>query len=118
MIRSSFSAFSARWIPSNVATSPCWFWTPRPELPSRTKRLRTKSLKRAEPASWSSTNGIWWRTEIEKRNKKQRTEGQAKIISTLGEFGQWVQDKLFFLDYAPVIFTSAKSGFHLDRLLV
>src|SRR5262249_34918174 len=24
---------------------------------------------------------------------------------------------LFFLDYAPVIFTSAKSGFHLDRLL-
>src|ERR1039458_6395100 len=55
--------------------------------------------------------------EIEKRNKKQRTEGQAKIISTLGEFGQWVQDKLFFLDYAPVIFTSAKSGFHLDRLL-
>jgi len=55
--------------------------------------------------------------EIEKRIKKQRTEGQAKIISTLGEFGQWVQDKLFFLDYAPVIFTSAKSGFHLDRLL-
>ncbi|NJM55951.1 MAG: hypothetical protein HC841_08735, partial [Verrucomicrobiae bacterium] len=27
------------------------------------------------------------------------------------------QEKLFFLDYAPVIFTSAKSGFHLDRLL-
>ena len=24
---------------------------------------------------------------------------------------------MFFLDYAPVIFTSAKSGFHLDRLL-
>jgi len=55
--------------------------------------------------------------EIEKRNKKQRTEGQAKIISTLGEFGQWVQDKLFFLDYAPVIFTSATSGFNLERLL-
>jgi GTP-binding protein len=54
---------------------------------------------------------------IEKRNQKIRSEGQAKIISTLGEFGQWVQDKLFFLDYAPVIFTSAKSGFHLDRLL-
>lgn len=35
----------------------------------------------------------------------------------LGEFGAWVQEKLFFLDYAPVIFTSAKSGFHLDRLL-
>ena len=28
-----------------------------------------------------------------------------------------MQEKLFFLDYAPVIFTSAKSGFHLDRLL-
>ena len=35
----------------------------------------------------------------------------------LAEFGQWVQEHLFFLDYAPVIFTSAKSGFHLDRLL-
>jgi GTP-binding protein len=28
-----------------------------------------------------------------------------------------VQEHLFFLDYAPVIFTSAKSGFNLDRLL-
>jgi GTP-binding protein len=35
----------------------------------------------------------------------------------LSEFGAWVQDKLFFLDYAPVIFTSATTGFHLDRLL-
>ena len=34
--------------------------------------------------------------EIEKRNKKQRTEGQAKIISTLGEFGQWVQEQVVF----------------------
>jgi GTP-binding protein len=55
--------------------------------------------------------------EIAHRNKKERREGQAKIISTLGEFGAWVQEKLFFLDYAPVIFASAKSGFHLDRLL-
>jgi GTP-binding protein len=55
--------------------------------------------------------------EIVKRKEKKRTEGQAKELTTLGEFGQWVQDKLFFLDYAPVIFTSAKSGFHLDRLL-
>jgi GTP-binding protein len=55
--------------------------------------------------------------EIEKRRKKVRTEGQAKDLTTLGEFGAWVQDKLFFLDYAPVIFTSAKSGFHMDRLL-
>jgi GTP-binding protein len=55
--------------------------------------------------------------EIAKRNAKKRTEGQAKEMTTLAEFGRWVQEKLFFLDYAPVIFTSAKSGFHLDRLL-
>jgi GTP-binding protein len=55
--------------------------------------------------------------EIVKRQEKKRTEGQAKELTTLGEFGQWVQDKLFFLDYAPVIFTSAKIGFNLDRLL-
>ncbi len=55
--------------------------------------------------------------EIQKRVEKKRTVGQAKPLTTLGEFGQWVQEKLFFLDYAPVIFTSAKTGFHLDRLL-
>ena len=55
--------------------------------------------------------------EIQKRAEKKRTVGQVKNLTTLGEFGQWVQDKLFFLDYAPVIFTSAKTGFHLDRLL-
>ena len=38
-------------------------------------------------------------------------------MTTLSEFGGWVQEHLFFLDYAPVIFTSAKSGFNLDRLL-
>jgi GTP-binding protein len=37
--------------------------------------------------------------------------------STLAEFAGWVQEKLFFLDYAPVIFTSATEGFNLDRLL-
>ena len=55
--------------------------------------------------------------EIERREKKERREGQGKDLSTLAEFGSWVQEKLFFLDYAPVIFTSAKSGFHLERLL-
>jgi GTPase len=53
--------------------------------------------------------------EIERRNKKDRDHG--KVLTTLVEFGEWVQELLFFLDYAPVIFTSAKSGFHLDRLL-
>jgi GTPase len=55
--------------------------------------------------------------EITRRNKKVRREGQEREMSTLAEFGGWVQKKLFFLDYAPVIFTSAKSGFNLDRFL-
>jgi GTP-binding protein len=54
--------------------------------------------------------------EINSRDKKENRSA-PKIMTTLGEFGEWVQKKLFFLDYAPVIFTSAKSGFHLDRLL-
>jgi GTP-binding protein len=54
--------------------------------------------------------------EIISREKKENRSAPKKM-TTLGEFGEWVQEKLFFLDYAPVIFTSAKSGFHLDRLL-
>ena len=54
--------------------------------------------------------------EILSRVKKENRSA-PKIMTTLGEFGEWVQKKLFFLDYAPVIFTSAKSGFHLERLL-
>ena len=52
---------------------------------------------------------------VSRENKDNRSA--PKVMTTLGEFGEWVQGKLFFLDYAPVIFTSAKSGFHLDRLL-
>lgn len=56
--------------------------------------------------------------EIRRRSARERKSRDAeKRMTTLGEFGSWVQEKLFFLDYAPVIFTSAKSGFHLDRLL-
>jgi GTP-binding protein len=53
--------------------------------------------------------------EIERRRNKDRDA--PRRMTMLGEFGQWVQDQLFFLDYAPVIFTSATSGFNLDRLL-
>jgi GTP-binding protein len=53
----------------------------------------------------------------QKKQEKKHREGQAKPLSTLSEFGDWVREQLFFLDYAPVIFTSALSGFHLDRLL-
>jgi GTP-binding protein len=55
--------------------------------------------------------------EIARRKRKERREGNESPLTMLGEFGEWVQEKLFFLDYAPVIFTSAKSGFQLERLL-
>ncbi len=54
--------------------------------------------------------------EIARRSRKDKHNDPDRM-STLSEFGGWVQEKLFFLDYAPVIFTSAKSGFNLDRLL-
>jgi GTP-binding protein len=43
--------------------------------------------------------------------------GSPRTRTSLAQFAEWVQENLFFLDYAPVIFTSAKSGFQLDRLL-
>ncbi len=50
----------------------------------------------------------------DKKPRRSRDQGPPR---NLAEFGQWVQSQLFFLDYAPVIFTSAKEGFNLDRLL-
>jgi GTP-binding protein len=55
--------------------------------------------------------------ELVRRQDNARPRERPKRMSTLAEFGQWVQENLFFLDFAPVIFTSAKAGFHLDRLL-
>jgi len=57
--------------------------------------------------------------EVDRRNDKERSRDSRRVkrLTTLGEFGEWVQERLFFLDYAPVIFTSAESGFNLDRLL-
>jgi GTP-binding protein len=53
-----------------------------------------------------------------RQSRARRKDGSpGERLTTLSQFGQWVQEKLFFLDYAPVIFTSAQSGFHLDRLL-
>ncbi len=58
------------------------------------------------------------RAAVRTRLKKQaRRRQQPESLTTLGAFGQWVQDRLFFLDYAPVIFTSAKELFNLPRLL-
>ncbi len=54
--------------------------------------------------------------EIERRQEKEVQRG-PKLMTTLAEFGGWVQEHLFFLDYAPVIFTSAHSSFNMERLL-
>jgi GTP-binding protein len=54
--------------------------------------------------------------ESARRRRASAARG-PQPLTTLAEFGAWVQEHLFFLDYAPVIFTSAASGFHLDRLL-
>ncbi|HEY1172215.1 MAG TPA: ribosome biogenesis GTPase Der [Verrucomicrobiae bacterium] len=55
--------------------------------------------------------------QAKKRSKEENYDRGGRLMTTFGEFSEWVQSQLFFLDYAPVIFTSAKSGFHLDRLL-
>jgi GTP-binding protein len=60
--------------------------------------------------------------EAREQTRRRRTgarpdRGQTKQAATLAEFGRWVQERLFFLGHAPVIFSSAASGFHLDRLL-
>lgn len=52
-----------------------------------------------------------------RQTKVAREYDRPKKRTTLVEFGEWVQKTMFFLDYAPVIFTSAVSGFHLERLL-
>jgi GTP-binding protein len=55
--------------------------------------------------------------EMREREAGNRKDHGKERPTALAEFAEWVQEKLFFLDYAPVIFTSALSGFHLDRLL-
>jgi GTP-binding protein len=57
------------------------------------------------------------RRELRAASKETRREGQDKPLASLAEFADWVRERLFFLDYAPVIFTSATTGFHLERLL-
>ena len=57
------------------------------------------------------------RAEELTRLKAKRRRENGRLLTTLAEFGQWVQEHLFFLDYAPVIFTSAPNSFNLERLL-
>lgn len=50
------------------------------------------------------------------RTPRPRSRSKAPPHS-LEAFARWVQERLFFLDYAPVVFTSAHTGSNLDRLL-
>jgi GTP-binding protein len=68
---------------------------------------------------WDLMNSAVREARVEEIHRRERKESQQgpKLMTTLSEFGGWVQERLFFLDYAPVIFTSAHSGFNLERLL-
>jgi len=56
-------------------------------------------------------------TRRDHRAKSRQGKKGNRPLMTLAEFGKWVQRELFFLDYAPVIFTSATENFHLERFL-
>ncbi|MCX8157069.1 MAG: ribosome biogenesis GTPase Der [Verrucomicrobiae bacterium] len=58
-----------------------------------------------------------WDLYQERIKEAQRQHRPGQPGARLDEFAAWVQERMFFLDYAPVIFTSALSGFHLERLL-
>jgi GTP-binding protein len=66
---------------------------------------------------WDLVDNEVLQARKEEITRREKSERGPKTMTTLAEFAGWVQEHLFFLDYAPVIFTSAKSGFHLDRLL-
>lgn len=52
---------------------------------------------------------------VEKKVKEKKKE--KELFNPMDEFQKWVQKQLFFLSYAPVIFTSAKTGINLNRLI-
>jgi GTP-binding protein len=56
------------------------------------------------------------RRELGRQDPRAR-EGTAPLPTRMSEFVAWVKERLFFLDYAPVVFTSATEGMHLERLL-
>jgi len=66
---------------------------------------------------WDLAEGKVKETRRDHRAKTRQGKKGNRPMITLAEFGQWVQSELFFLDYAPVIFTSATENFHLDRFL-
>jgi GTP-binding protein len=58
---------------------------------------------------------------VEKAYKEKLQNSKKKTgelpPDPIREFQKWIHEKMFFLSYAPVLFTSAKSGLNLDRLL-
>lgn len=58
---------------------------------------------------------------VEKAYKEKLQKSKKKTSETppdpIMEFQKWIHEKMFFLSYAPVLFTSAKSGLNLERLL-
>ncbi len=57
------------------------------------------------------------KAQLDEANRKLHSKQKSDQLTTLAEFGAWVQEKLFFLDYAPVLFTSAQTGLNLEKLL-
>ncbi|MBI2948036.1 MAG: ribosome biogenesis GTPase Der [Verrucomicrobia bacterium] len=57
------------------------------------------------------------REAARKQRASTRRKSGERPAASLAEFGRWAQEYLFFLDYAPVVFASAKTGFQLSRLL-
>lgn len=55
--------------------------------------------------------------DVKEARKELRSQTHGRPRTTLHEFATWVQEQLFFIHYAPVVFTSAKSGFHLEKLM-
>jgi GTPase len=67
---------------------------------------------------WDLVSDILHKARKQRQAEKgPRSFDAPRQLTTLAEFSRWVQQVLFSLDYAPVIFTSAQSGLNLDRLL-
>ena len=68
---------------------------------------------------WDLVSGELRRAQSKPKPKPatKGKQGAKRPPEGLAEFAQWVQANLFFLDYAPVLFVSAKTGYSLDRLL-
>jgi GTPase len=57
------------------------------------------------------------RKQLRAEKAAPRTQRHHLPPATLAEFSRWVQQTLFFLAFAPVIFASARTAFNLERLL-